>query len=853
MTRGKSTVALIVAVLAAVLLVGRGLSTVIVEQSWYAAMGASRLWREQVMATLALKLGAWVLGTAFAFANLWAVRLTIQSVAVPTRVADLELVEMLTARQLFRITFLASAAVGVVLTLPLDDWTLLTAVWRGEPFREYEGFFQRDLGFYVHWLPFEGALYTWALVSLVIVAALVTVLYALTRSLRFEGRQLIARTHVRRHLTVLGSLVLILLSWSYRLDAYELLLWGSGFDGTFTAIDHRFTTRVDLALAVATFAAALIVLRTGWIGQVRAAFVTVSLVLVGALGVRQAGPGIAERAGWFTLPEGRRSDYDATRAIFTRRAYAVDAIVSDANADSAPATPLGDVARLTVWDAASVAAWRPTGGDDVTVVTRPAWQSGPGGPDAVIVTRTQTVTPVWDVRLLAGARTDALGAPFIARHPALRGTALPEPLVAPDLTGYRLVDAVDVEPQRRATAVVEADSTVTTRDEITSPFAGERIPSVRLDGLGVRLAHAWATRDPALLSSGPSPNAAVVMHRDVRARLQRLLPTFVQGRAITPVLDGERLLWAVDVYAASAWYPLSIRLNAAGGAHSYFRLAGTALVDAQTGTVRIVRVEAPDALARSWLSLLPGLVIGPESLPPSLQALLPIPTDGMYATVRAFARVGSRITGNAPRFVPDSLPGLEPFPVAQETDGAISWSLPLIDGTDHLVGTFVARGGADRRPRWRALEEPRPRWSALTQRLGAVFDSVTAVAGERDGPLSAGTLRTLTVAGRPWLARPAFSSDGGTPRLVALAIATDTAALAVSSPERLPGAPAATGAVPRRPEPNDAVAAPPLDDRARTRDARRLYEAARDAMQRGDWLRFGATMDSLGRALGRVP
>jgi uncharacterized membrane protein (UPF0182 family) len=846
--RGKSTVALIVAVLAAVLLVGRGLSTVIVEQSWYAAMGASRLWREQLMATLALKLGAWVLGTAFAFANLWAVRLTIQSVAVPTRVADLELVEMLTARQLFRITFLASAAVGVVLTLPLDDWTLLTAVWRGEPFREYEGFFQRDLGFYVHWLPFEGALYTWALVSLVIVAAIVTVLYALTRSLRFEGRQLIARTHVRRHLTVLGSLVLILLSWSYRLDAYELLLWGSGFDGTFTAIDHRFTTRVDLALAVATFAAALIVLRTGWIGQVRAAFVTVSLVLVGALGVRQAGPGIAERAGWFALPEGRRSDYDATRAIFTRRAYAVDEIVSDERTDSAPAAPLADVARLTVWDAASVAAWRPAGTEDVTVVTRPVWQPGPGGPDAVIVTRSQSVAPVWDVRLLAGTHTDALGAPFIARHPALRGTALPEPLVAPDLTGYRLVDAVDAEPRLRTAASASTDSINT-----AAPFPVDGIPSVRLDGLGVRLAHAWATRDPALLSSMPSPNAAVVMHRDVRARLQRLLPTFVQGRTITPVLDAERLFWAVDVYAASGWYPLSIRLNAAGSAHSYFRLAGTALVDAQTGTVRIVRVDAPDALSRSWFRLLPGLVIGADALPPTLRALLPIPTDGSYATVRAFARVGSRTTGSAPRFVPDSLPGLEPFPVWQEPDGAISWSLPLIDGTDQLVGTFVARGGVDRRPRWRALDEPRPRWSALTSRLGTVFDSVTAVAGERDGPLSAGTLRTMIVAGRPWLARPAFSSEGGAPRLVALAIATDTAALAVRSPDRLPGASALGTATPRRPDTSDDVSNAPLDDRARTREARRLYEAAREAMQRGDWLRFGATMDSLGRSLGRVP
>ena len=35
--------------------------------------------------------------------------------------------------------------------------------------------------------------------------------------------------------------------------------------------------------------------------------------------------------------------------------------------------------------------------------------------------------------------------------------------------------------------------------------------------------------------------------------------------------------------------------------------------------------------------------------------------------------------------------------------------------------------------------------------------------------------------------------------------------------------------------------------------ALRLYEAMRNAMQRGDWSAFGAAFDSLGRVLGRPP
>jgi len=188
MSRARLRLIAAIAAAASFLLVGRGLSTLVVEHAWYAAMTASELWREQLLATAVLKGMGWLVGSAFAFANLWAVRRTIRSIAVPTRVADLEFVELLPPKRLLHVTLAAAAAVGVLLTLPLDDWTLLSAVWRGVAFSEYEGYFQRDLGFYVYWLPFEQAMYTWALIAIVVVTVLVTVLYSLTRSLRFEDR-----------------------------------------------------------------------------------------------------------------------------------------------------------------------------------------------------------------------------------------------------------------------------------------------------------------------------------------------------------------------------------------------------------------------------------------------------------------------------------------------------------------------------------------------------------------------------------------------------------------------------------------------------------------------------------------
>jgi uncharacterized membrane protein (UPF0182 family) len=834
----------LLAAAATALLAGRGLSTLLVDRAWFAALGAEPLWREQILATLALKLGGWVAGTAFAFANLWAVRLTIESIAVPTRVADLELVEVLPARRLLRVTLLAAAAVGVLLTLPLDDWTVLSAAWRGERFGEFEGYLQRDLGFYVHWLPFETALYTWALVAIVVVTALVTVLYALTRSLRFEGRALIANQHVRRHLTVLGVLVLLLLSWSYRLDAYELLLWGSGPDGLFTAVDHRYTTRIDVALALATFGGALVVLRTGWIGQLRAAFITVTLVLVAALGFRQLGPELVRNGGLLGTGDARTSDYDATRALFTRRAWAVDDMPVVEPGDSVPADrrALEDaLGAVALWDAGALARARQLIEPAATVVTAPVWQAGDESPEAIVVTRTVAVAPTWDVRLVPGAVGDGRGAPVLSRHPALRGISLPEPLVAPGLTGHRLVDADG--PGRASAPRLRSGNEDGATWPVADPFADRRVPAARLGSALTRLAHAWATRDVSLLSGDARRGAAaVVTHLDVTARLRRLAPTLAQGAAIVPILHGTTLLWAIDLYSASATYPLSHRFLAAGEVRSAMRHAATALVDAETGAVRLVRRGRGDPIARTWLGLVPELVLEEEELPPALRQRLPVPTDGVLATSRAFSRAGSRRAGPTARYVPDSVPGRDPFPVAQGADGTIAWAVPLVDNADQLAGVLRARGGPSGGAEWHPLRTPRPRWTALTAALGRQLDSAIAtLATERDGPLLTGTLRVLVRDGEAWLARPAYADEDGQWHLVAVAMASETTAFVVPI----------TGGAPR---PSRAPDLPPGErEQLRLESARRHFEALRDALQRSDWLRVGAALDSLGRTLDRTP
>ena len=835
--QGRLRLMVALAAVATILLVGRALSALIVDQGWYAALGASGIWREKVLALTVLKGGAWLLGSAFVFANLWAVRRAILAIIVPARVGDLEFAEVIPARRFLPVMLLVAAMIGVVLTIPLDDWTVLSMAWRGERFAEYEGYFNRDLGFYVYWLPFETALYTWALVAIVVVTALVTVLYTITRHLRLEDRQLVAGTHVRRHLTALGALVLLLLAWSYRLDAYELLLWGSGFDGLFTRVDHRFTTRVDLALAVATFAAALIVFRSGWLGQVRAAFVTVTLVLVAALIMRQAAPGIAASGGYFGAVDVRDKDYEATRALFTRRAYHVDGMRFP-EVDSIPLEPLVNAARSVVfWDGEVFEQVRGAADAPITSLQPPVWQMGANGPQAALVTRTSAALPVWDVRVVPGTLRDSRGAPIVARHRALGAATLEEPLIAPGFADHRVVQQSATTPRV---------PTIGERPTGVSGFADRTVAAAPLESFGARLAHAWATRDASLLRDDPTVAArAVVLHRDVRARVGRLVPTLAQGQVVAPIAHNGLLLWTVDLYSASDYYPLSMRFQLAGETRSYFRYAATAIVDAQTGRVRLLAAESPDPIARTALERLAPLIVQENELPLAIREQLPIRSDGAFAQTRAFTRVGSRRTGNASNFVPDSVPGAEPVPVSDNGDGTLAWTVPLVNSADQLVGVVEAVGGPVRETTWKPLREPLPRWSILTERLGTELDTVAAqIRRESDGPVTLGTLRVLVRSGRPLLVRPAYTSGVSGLHLTALAVATDSLLWAGATLDELLGVSTA-GAGP------EAVGA--RTAAGREAEARRLYDAMQAALREGDWLRFGATFDSLGRVLDRRP
>ena len=809
------------------LLAGRAVSGLVVDHAWFEAMGATSVWWERVVDQMLLQGTAFVIGTVFAFANLYAVRRTILAVAVPSRVANIEFAAMVPSRRLLIITALLAALIGLALAAPLTNWTDVALARHGVPFGESEGILERDLGFYVYWLPFEESMYVWTLGAIVCLTTVVLILYAVTRSLRLDGRRIVASTHVRRHLTVLGTLVLLVLAWSYRLDAFDLLRDGSGPNGLFMRVDHAVTLKADLLLSAVCAIAALLILRAGWMGQVRLAFITLSLVLVAALGLRIVLPALAVRSDVLGDPARREVDYQAMRALFTRRAYDVGGLRTvhpDSVFNTRPRW--ADLATVTsVWDATTLRQHSAAVGappDDTQI----GWAAtGDGTLVAAVARRSSTTAARWSVSLIDATR------------PVLRDSTV-------DLVGTSDNDDADsddvaVAPGLRGHSMIRDPNNL---------ILGSRLQSVRL-----RVAHAWATQDPGLLSAGTVADAddVFVSQRDVRARVALLAPIFVQGDAVWPIIFDGALYWAIDLYSASDRYPLSQHVLLAREVRSYFRHAATAVVEARTGHTRLVQVDRPDPLARMWMATAPSLFVRIRDVPSVLADALPPPTDGAIAQLRAFASFGRGAEPLGGRHAADStlFGDVTPAHLVKSASGPlVAWSAALLDAEEQLSGVLTVVGGRRRGTYWDSTSSPRPRWSAVAERLRVALDSARVVSpegGRREPRVRASRLQVFMTDNGPTFVQSVHGDRGDGPSIVRVGVlAGDRLGVGTSTADAL-----ANLAV--RPGTQRGLARQLGVPRDIAID--RFYDAMRQAMRAGDWTKFGAAFDSLGRVLGRPP
>jgi hypothetical protein len=793
---GRRWLLILIAGLALTLLVGRGIARIYTDYLWYASLGTAEIWRAKTASLVILRLACGIAATLFVFANLYAVRQSVVSLVLPRRIGNLDIGEEVDRRHLTGTAAALSALLGVALAWSQRDWSSFLAARIGQPFGESDPYFAADLGFFVYQLPLELSLFTWTMTVVLVVIGLVVLLYALTPSLRWEQGGFYVSGYVRRHLAMLAGVLLLVLSWHYRLEMYLVLGNGTAPDGAFTALDHRVGIPASLVLSLVTLGAGLTVLWSGWTGQLRLAFAALTGVIVAALAGRQLAPFVAQRAGANKDPIVRERPYDATRAGYTRRAFAVDRIVLRDSSLAFHALEEA-VPHVPIWDDGALrrASERALPGASV------GWFSSDSGIVAVLPT------------LAGGGSVNA----YLAAAAEDNGTP---------------PRALREGPGNPPTVLVVADSTA--RSAVVADSTG-RIAAPSLVDPIARFAHALSLQDFRVwFGDLPGPSPKLVTRRGVRDRVEALAPFFAQGSTIAPMWFADSLVWALELYSASHTYPLSRRAIIAGAERAYFQHAATALVNAVTGRTVLVVDSLPDPIASTWIARFPRLFARPTSLPQSLRRQMPPAREGARAQALAFGRYGTRGETDVARHLPDdegpdsAIAGTPAPVIALPRFGTTGYVLPLLDRTERLRGLLVALGGPAHRSIWVPAAESAPLWSEALDRLRAA-DTIGA------SLLVRGFVRAIPVGDQVVLLQPRYDWRGGAaPRLLYVtALTGDTVRSARTLLQLAGGAP-------------DTAALVTGDVRTR---ALKLYEEMRRALGRGDWVAYGKAFDALGALL----
>lgn len=798
--QGRRWLLILLAGAAVTLLIGRGVAQVYTDYLWYASLGAADVWRAKYWSLVLLRAICGAVATLFVFANLYAVRQSVVSLVLPRRIGNLDIGEEVPRRQLTGTAAILSLLIGITLSWSQRDWSSFLAARIGQPFGESDPYFAADLGFFVYRLPFELSLFTWTMTVVLIVIGLVVLLYALTPSLRWEQGGLYVSGYVRRHLAMLAGVLLLVLAWHYRLEMYTIMGDGSAVDGAFAYVDHRVGIPASLLLSLVTLGAGLTVLWAGWTGQMRLAFAALTGVIVAALAARQLAPFIARRAIANRDPAVRERPYEATRAGYTRRAFAVDRVVAPdsglAFATLTDATPF-----VPVWDDGALrrASDRALPGSGV------GWSVGDSG----IVAAVPTLVAGGSVAMYVASTVEENGTPARSIRADARAE-LPPALIVADSTAR--------------SAVIPDSSGHIAAPSLLTPTA--------------RFTHALSMQDFRVwFGTLPSPAPKLLARRTVRERVRALAPFFAQGTTVTPIWLADSLVWSVELYSASRTYPLSRRVVVAGAERSYFQHAATALVNATTGRTVFIADSLPDPVATTWMARFPRLFARPTSLPLAVRRQMPPARESARAQASAFARFGTRGESDVARHLPDdegpdsALADTPPPVLAFPSLGTTGVVLPLLDRSERLRGLFIALGGPAHRSVWMPATESAPVWSEALDRLRAA-DTMSA------SMLVRGYVRAVPVGGQIMLSQPRYDwRGGGAPRLLYVTVLSGDSVAAARTLLQLAG-------------PSQQIAPVTTDFRTRVKE---LYDEMRRASSRGDWAAYGRAFDALGALLHERP
>lgn len=621
---------------------------------WYQSLNLEPLFYTRIYASFAIFLTSAVLFWLFLAVNVFIARRLEPFGLVNT---PIDQIAQLFGINITPIVLGVGAVLAVLIGMNISTiWEELLIYLYQRPFALVDPIFDRDASFFMFTLPIWQIARNWLLTT-TIITLLAT---ALVSGVGWRGWDV--QRGVLIHLGVLGAVVLLLIAWQYRLNAYQLVYStrGAVFGGGYTDIHAQlpaYNILTVVTLAAAVLLVVVTILRSGWRAMlgVLAVWFAVSF-LAGSVY-----PGLVQRFQVDPNELNLERPYIEHNIEFTRVAFDLDTIESrdyDVTQQLTAEDLLSEpetVTNIRLWDYRPLLQtynqvqalrqyYRFNDIDIDRYVINGELRQVMLGARELVPDQLDENAQTWVNRKLV--YTHGYG---VATSPVAQVTrdGLPEFLVK-DLPPRGDIEVT--QPQIYFGELTDDYVIVNTSEpefdyprgdgNVTTSFAGNT--GIRMSLLH-RLLFALRFADiNMLLNSDIGAESQLLWHRDIRERLQELAPFLRYDSDPYIVIDDSgKLFWMLDAYTASYRFPYSepftsseqfAKLRPLLGAN-YVRNPVKVVINAYDGQIHFYLLDAEEPIAAAYAQIFPTLFTDGAEMPADLKAHIRYPND--YFSVQA--------------------------------------------------------------------------------------------------------------------------------------------------------------------------------------------------------------------------
>lgn len=652
--RGGRLIIAVVLGVALLAALARAFTGFYVEVLWQAETGYLPVFWRRLTWEVGVRTLAGVAVGILVYVNLKVASTTLGGIQIRRRFGNLEISEQIPRRY---VTWAMASAAGVLglwfgaSVTPGIGRQVLTAM-AAPAWGVTDPILNRDLGFYVFWIPVLQSALVYTLTTAFLMFTLATAGYAATGALTWSRGRVQAQQVARVHLGSILAVFFVLLAAQLKLSQFSLLMDGnSSVQGIFGFADAQARMPAFQTLSVLCLAAAAGAAWGAWKNRPWPIFGAFLTVILGSMLIGNLYPSLIQSFRVEPNELERERPYIEHSLEFTRTAFGLHEM-DRRGYEYAASDPIDwelaarQFAGLPVWNEGPLlttfreieARYPYYEFDDVTIDR----YDTPAGPVPVAISVRQ-IDPAgiqddnWQnlhLRELYVAGLGAVASVATTRSPEGR----PEMVLSPEVrSGERGIASLRLDrPQIYYGTHPQEEYAVATSGptQYLAPDGSPGVPGIDFPrGIplagGIRTALlAWRFRAVNLLfSSELNDDSRLIYRRRVMERALAIAPFLRFAEQPYPVVADGRVVWILEGFSGTLAYPLAatydfgdIRTRV-----NYVRNSVKVTVDAVTGAIDFYRVPIPDPLTDAYEAAYPGLLRPISEMPETLREHLRYP------------------------------------------------------------------------------------------------------------------------------------------------------------------------------------------------------------------------------------